>query len=225
MAFRTQYIMTIDTETASLTGEVYDVAYIIHTRDGKIVKSFSALVREIITNPDYMMGAYYARKSFSYYIPAIADRALTLLPWSEIVGNIREDALTFDVQTVAAYNLGFDRRVLRATHNTLGNRGAVFPKPVRQLDIWEFACRARMVKEKYKTVARREGWISEVGNIRTTAECAWRYVSGDYSFIESHVALSDAYIETQILADCFRAKTRVPYNIVTGNPWKLVNAR
>ena len=62
------------------------------------------------------------------------------------------------------------------------------------------------------------------GNILTNAECAYRFISGDLDFKESHTAAEDTTIEREILADCFRAKGPVPYNIITGQPWRLVNA-
>lgn len=225
MTFKTQHIMTIDTETARLNGGVYDFAFIVHTREGRMVESFAAVVLETATNPNDMMGAYYARKMFSHYLPMLARQQIPLMPWADIVSAIRSAVERHDVRTLAAYNLAFDRRVMRATHMALGYKGAIMPRPVRQLDIWEFACRSRLVLKKYKNLARAQGWVSEAGNIKTTAECAYRFVSGNLDFAESHTALEDARIETEILADCFRAKTSVPYGIITGQPWKLVNAK
>lgn len=67
------------------------------------------------------------------------------------------------------------------------------------------------------------GWVSPAGNIKTGAEFAHRYCSGDYSFIEDHTALSDARIETFIMAECFKLKKRVPYGKINGSPWRIVN--
>lgn len=225
MGFRTQHILTLDTETATLVGGVYDVAFAVHTRKGKVLESYSAVIREVATNPKAMMSAYYARKMFSHYLPMVADQKIPLVKWLDFVQTLREAVTRYDVKTVAAYNLAFDRRALRNTHHQLGNKGAILPYPIRQLDIWEFACRARLVLRKYKRLALAQGWVSDVGNIRTTAECAYRFVSGDLTFKESHTALEDVQIETEILADCFRAKGPVPYDIITGSPWKLVNQK
>ena len=41
-------------------------------------------------------------------------------------------------------------------------------------------------------------------------------------FIEDHTALSDAIIETQILASCFAQKKRIPYGKINAQPWRLV---
>jgi hypothetical protein len=128
-------IMTIDTETASLTGGVYDLAFVIHNKKGEIVNQFSAVVREIATDPGLMMGAYYAKKMFSEYIPRLADQHIPLLPWQEIVEEMQTAIERYNVQVIAAYNLKFDKRVIRATHRQLGGKGAIVPHKVQQLDI------------------------------------------------------------------------------------------
>jgi hypothetical protein len=218
-------IMTLDTETATLTGGVYDLAYVVHNKKGVIVERFNAVVRETATDADKMMGAYYAKKMFTHYLPMLADQSTPLMHWSAIVDALQSAIARHNVTVIAAYNLAFDRRVIRATHRHLGFKGAIVPKGVAQLDIWEYACRARLVLKKYKQLARAQGWVSEAGNIKTTAECAYRFTSGNHNFIEAHTALHDAEIESEILAACYAAKGPVPYNIVTGQPWKLVNAK
>ena len=67
------------------------------------------------------------------------------------------------------------------------------------------------------------GWVSPAGNIKTGAEFAHRYCSGDHSFIEDHTALSDARIEVEILAQCYAQKKIVPYGKINGSPWRIVN--
>jgi len=60
-------ILTLDTETADLTGNVYDVGYIIHDKNGAILTSYNALVEEIFTDAKKMMGSFYAKKLFTHY--------------------------------------------------------------------------------------------------------------------------------------------------------------
>jgi len=91
------------------------------------------------------------------------------------------------------------------------------------LDIWQFACETKLQQKQYANIARSLGWVSPAGNIKTGAEFAYRFVCGDYSFIEDHTALSDAQIEVAILAECFRQKKSVPYGVINASPWRLVN--
>lgn len=214
--------MVLDTETCDLKGHVYDVGYTITNKRGQILSEYNALVSEIFTDAEKMMGAFYARKMFSHYAPMLDAGDISLVPWADIVANIQSDVSVYNVNVLSAYNLGFDRRVMGQTNELLGN-GAIFQSPVKQLDIWQFACEAKLNTATYKQLANEQGWVSAAGNIRTGAEYAYRFCRGDWGFIEDHTALSDARIETAILADCFSAKKRVPYGIVNAQPWRIVN--
>ena len=217
-------IATIDTETVGLEGHVYDIGYCIHNKRGEIVAERNWLVEENFTNPKKMMGAFYAGKHFSHYARMLQDGEIRLTPWAEIVGIMRADFLAHGVDVVAAYNAGFDFRVLKQTHADLGGEGAILQNPVKILDIWQFACETKLSQKSYANIARSQGWVSPAGNIKTGAEFAHRYCSGDHSFIEDHTALSDARIEVAILAECFKQKRRVPYGIVNAQPWRIVNS-
>ena len=82
----------------------------------------------------------------------------------------------------------------------------------------------KLSQARYKEIARELGWVSAAGNIRTGAEYAYRFCSGDFGFIEDHTALSDAVIETEIMAACYACKKSVPYGIMNAQPWRIVNA-
>ena len=215
-------IMTFDTETADLSGNVYDFGCAIHNRKGEIVATYNALVRETFTDPDKMMGAFYARKLFTHYAPMLEAGEIKIVRWADIVERVRHLIDTYNVKTLAAYNLGFDMRVMRHTGSVLGSR-LLHRSDFKLLDIWQFACEARLAKKTYKKIAREQGWVSKAGNLRTGAEYAYRFCSGDFGFIEDHTALSDALIEVEILANCFRQKGKVPYGVYNQSPWRLVN--
>ena len=216
-------IMVLDTETCDLAGNVYDVGYTIANRKGEIVTQYNALVSEIFTDAEKMTGAFYAKKLFTHYAPMLDAGTIRLQSWADIVAQMQNDAETFGVNVLAAYNLGFYRRVMRQTNALLGN-GAILPK-MEMLDIWQFACETKLSTLTYKQIAKQNGWVSSAGNIRTGAEYAYRFCSGDHGFIEDHTALSDAIIETDILKACYASKKRVPYNIMNAQPWRIVNEK
>ena len=216
-------IATIDTETVGLEGHVYDIGYCIHNKRGDIALERNWLVEENFTDPAKMMGAFYAGKHFTHYARMLQDGEVRLTPWAEIVATMRADFLVHGVNVVAAYNAGFDFRVLAQTHRELAGEGKMLTDAVKVLDIWQFACETKLSQKAYANIARAMGWVSPAGNIKTGAEFAHRYCSGDHSFIEDHTALSDARIEVEILAECFRQKKRVPYGVVNASPWRIVN--
>ena len=222
MTIQRKIILVLDTECCDLAGNVYDVGYTIADRKGTILTRKNWLVEEVFTDPDKMMGAFYAKKLFSHYAPMLDAGTIGLAPWSKIVSEMQIDVDAFGVNVLAAYNLGFDRRVMRQTNERFG-LGPILPA-MDMLDIWQFACETKLSQARYKEIARSLGWVSAAGNIRTGAEYAYRFCSGDHGFIEDHTALSDAIIETKILADCYACKKSVPYGIVNAQPWRIVNA-
>jgi hypothetical protein len=223
MTIQQKIILVLDTETCDLQGHVYDVGYTIADRKGVILTRKNWLVEEVFTDPDKMMGAFYAKKLFSHYAPMLDAGTIGLAPWSKIVAEMQIDVDAFGVNVLAAYNLGFDRRVMRQTNARFG-LGPILP-PMEQLDIWQFACETKLSQKAYKRIAEENGWVSSAGNIKTGAEFAYRFCSGDFGFIEDHTALSDALIETKIMADCFATKRKIPYGIVNGSPWRIVNKK
>jgi len=215
-------ILVLDTETADFSGSVYDVGYTICDRKGNILITRNWLVKEIFTDADKMMGAFYAHKIFTHYASMLERGEIALTPWETIVERIRADIIDYSVNILAAYNLPFDVRVMRNTHKALGFTGKILPHSLDQLCIWQFVCEAKLNTRLYKDLARSQGWVSDAGNIRTGAEYAYRFCAGDWGFIEDHTALSDAIIETAILARCFASNKKIPYNKNSAMPWRIV---
>ena len=218
MTIKTKIFQTIDTETCGLKphNTVYDIGYTIHDKRGNIFAQRNWLVRDIITDADKMMGAFYAKKIFSYYIPALDSGKVKLADWSEIAAQMTADILTYGVDVIAAYNAGFDLAAIRATSQATGYTKAIVPHPVDRLCIWAAACQTLLNRPTYHRAAAAHGWISDAGNVRTTAEHTFRYLTGQPDFIESHTALDDALIETFILSQVFRQKKPIPYNDFSG---------
>ena len=217
--------LVLDTETADLTGAVYDVGYTIATKKGEILCERNWLVKEIFTDAKRMMGAFYAGKIFTHYAGMLERGEIRLTPWLDIVAQMNADAEAFGVTVICAYNAGFDFRVMKNTHEMLGNSGKVLSRGFEILDLWQFACETKLSQKQYRSIARENNWVSPKGNIKTGAEFAYRFITRDYQCIEDHTALSDARIETAILAECFKMKKRVPYGVINAQPWRIVNKK
>jgi hypothetical protein len=203
--------MLIDTETCTLQGPVYDLGYVIASRKGSILARRNWLVEEIFTDSNRMMGAFYAKKFFSHYANMLQTGLIKLTPWNTIIESMREDIASLGVSTVAAYNLPFDKNVIRNTGLKLGHLAPVFQHPVKQLCIWRFAKQAKCQTKTFKQFTREHGFLNARGYPSTSAEIVYRYLTGDWNFQEQHTALHDAEIELEILTRLFTAKQRIPY--------------
>lgn len=219
--------LLFDTETKGVDKKlIYDIGYVVCNRHGEpdIMRRF--LVREIITNPDLMRDAFYNRKIYSAYIPMLDASCSPLLAnWEDIIGTMRDDVLTHGVSIVSAYNLAFDVNAMRETSEYCNNTGAVFITPPARLCLWVWSCQQLFNTRLYREVAKNEGWISPAGNYRTTAEHAYRFLTGSFDYEEPHTALEDVAIERVILTRLFRKRKRIPYNEVRSDAWRLAQPR
>jgi len=221
MTIKKLCILTLDTETIGLEGHVYDIAYAIHDKKGNIQETKNYLIREIMTDGQKMTGAYYSKKTFTDYIPMLDSGDIKLINWQKMQKIFLNDLIDYNVDILAAYNLAFDSRALRETNTLLTGGKKFLENKIDLLDIWRFACLTILNQKAYKWLADANGWRSDAGNYRTTAEHAFRYISNQNDYIENHTALDDVIIEVGILAECYRQKKKVPYNDLSGSPWRL----
>ena len=230
--------MVTDTESTGLGSKafVFDLGYVISNRKGKIFQERNFLIREVLTNPRIMLGALYNKewrammggKIFHHYIPGLNDSTLKIYGWREALQIMRDDILTYDVNVFSAYNLPFDLGAMNKTHNMITEKSLDFSR-LDLLCLWEFACitvlRSRLYHDVAHKLGQDAGWITPANNVRTTAEKTYAFLSGDYGFIESHTALHDAKIETEILHRLLAKKTPIPYNILQGFSWRKAQRR
>jgi hypothetical protein len=239
MTIKEKKFLVADTEATGLGRKcrVYDLAYIIATRK-RIILERSFLIREIITNPREMLGAlnddywrqHFGGKIFSHYVHELDAGNLKLYPWRDIVETMRDDMRTHEVAVFSAYNLDFDKRALGYTQHAICDGGKILDYRPDMLCLWDFACQTVCRTPLYHEIAHRmglgSGWLTEKGNVRTTAEKVHAFLSGVHDFVESHTALADAQIETEILQRLLKLKKRIPYNNPdVSAPWRRAQFR
>lgn len=230
---KAKVFLIADGETTGLGGKAYlfDFAYVIATRK-KVLIERQFLIREVLTSPRIMLSAYTSKdwrdmmgkKLFTDYIPMLSRHETRLYNWADIVATMREDMLTYGVDVFSAYNLDFDMRAISTTQKYSGIGGKVLAYKPTLLCLWRFACDTLCNTPMYHRVARElgpaNGWITPANNVRTNAEKVYAFLTTDYNFVESHTALSDAQIETEILQRLLAKKKTIPYNVLDHMPWK-----
>lgn len=227
---RKKYFMVVDVETAGnfASPQVYDFGFAVCDKKGNIVQERSYVISEIFDNKKLMDTAYYAKK-IPQYIEGLENGTFTKTD----LRTAREDFLNlmeiYDIKTICAYNLMFDMKALKSTFSTLGYGAKFLPSQPRYtndnldlLCIWSFACEVLFTQKTYSKVAIANGWVSEAGNMKTNAECAHRYITKEYDFIEEHTGLADVRIECGILAKCIAQKQKHESGIIA-HPWRIPN--
>ena len=82
-------------------------------------------------------------------------------------------------------------------------RGKAYPL----FDLWGMSCEYLLNNDEYKRMCVDENWTTASGKyFKTSAETAYRFVSGDLNFDESHTALDDAIIESELFAEIVKKK-------------------
>ena len=68
-------------------------------------------------------------------------------------------------------------------------------------DIWGLSCEYILNNDDYKQMCVENQWQTESGKyFKTSAETAYRFVSGNMDFDEAHTAIDDADIESELFA-------------------------
>jgi hypothetical protein len=141
----------------------------------------------------------------------------------EIRKIMKDDIKNFHVRKICAYNMAFDKRALNNLVRYVSKSFLRwwFPFGVEFVCIWHCACQVLLNRKTYIEFAEKNGLISDCGNIKTSAECAYKYITDNIDFEESHTGLEDVKIEIEILRECFRQKKRMDKSINT-SCWRMV---
>jgi hypothetical protein len=222
---RKEICLVVDVETCGGFGRplVYDlgIAAVVR-RTGEIIESHSLVLDEIFYGESALMeSAYYAEK-IPFYHEGISNGAFRVVSVWEAWRIVRRMMEKHNITRVYAYNCAFDKNALNSTmkYHTANKCRNFFPYGTEFCDIWHMACQTVLSQKRYRKFAHAHGFVSEAGNLRTSAECAYAYLTGTPDYVEPHTGLEDVRIETEILSWVLRQKKRISEAIVH-NPWRI----
>lgn len=201
-------VAIIDTETTK-NNMVYDLGVaILNTSNGEIVDTMNAIVAETFGDVAAMRTAYYASK-IPQYLAAIDAGELEVLAFSDCFKRFGALLAAHGVRSVWAYNMAFDFKALNRTISELSNGfvGCFFPDDVKCYDLMSSAINLVGNTRRYQSWALKHGYVTPTGRARATAETMYRFVTSNDEFIEDHTALSDALVESDILAHLVTKKS------------------
>ena len=204
---RRRYFMVLDIETANSTeqGLAYDIGFAVVDRKGNIYESRSLMIAEMFYGEnDLMQSAYYAAKLPQYWEQLLnGEREMvSILTAKRIVARTMEK---YGITDVFAYNAHFDTSNLNTTirYLTKSKYRWFFPYGTKYHCIWHMACQTILTQKSFLRFAIENELTSASGNISTSAETAYKYISGNADFSEAHIGLEDVQIETKILVKCY----------------------
>lgn len=212
MKFPYDRVLVVDTETANTITEPlpYDISYtIIDINTKEVLSAHAFVVAEIYLDKDLMNTAYYAKK-IPLYERDLASGKRTLARLSTIQRIITAEMQMYNVEAVGAYNMNFDKRALNKDERliTSSKYRWFFPYGTEFFCIWAMACSSILRSKRFIQWAIDNACVSACGNIQTSAEVAYRYITKDIEFNEDHMGLEDVAIETEILFKILRSGMR-----------------
>lgn len=219
-----EMLLVVDTETCNSVEQPipYDIGYAICDRSGKIYLERSFVVAETFLDmKDVMQSAYYAEKIPQYW-EDIKNGKREMKTLRNIRKIIFEDMKKYNVKKVGAYNMGFDKRALNNVlrYTTKSFCRWFFPFGTEYFCIWSMACQTLLNTKTYIEFAEKNGLVSPSDNILTSAESAYKFLTKEVDFVESHTGLEDVKIEVAIMAKCYATHKKMDTKIYSAC-WRL----
>ena len=225
---RKKYFLVVDVETANdvLQPLVYDVGFLVGDKQGNIYEKYSFAVSEMFDYYKSLLDtAYYAEKLPQYFIEI--DNGERIKTSLYCIRKIMVDIMRkYNITEVYAYNCGFDRKALNLTQRyfTKSKYRWFFPFNTKFHCIWNMTCTTLFQQKSFREKAILQNWFSPSGkNFSTTAEIAYRYITGENDFTEQHKGLDDVIIEYQILLKCISQHKKIDKTI-NGLCWRKVQS-
>lgn len=194
-------IMIFDTETTSLNKPFcYNIGYVVYNTDEKeILLKKDFIVEQIWHNIPLFSSAYYADKR-PIYVNRMKSRKVKMEKFGYITREMYRTIKTYNIKLAFAYNSSFDEKVFEFNCDYFKVINPFDTVEIR--DIRGFVHNSIAFTKDFQTFCETHEQFTDNGNYSTTAETIYRYITKDNEFTEEHTALSDALIETEILAYC-----------------------
>jgi len=221
-------IMIFDTETVGTfnTPLVHDIGFVIVDKHFNIIHKDRFLVKELHKMGNWILKTsdFYSEYTKDY---ETARKTEKVLEWSEISASIAETIRTYKVTTISAYNLQFDYKAIKYTDDMFNKKRhlskVLDQKSKALLCIYNLACETILNTDEYRNFCEEHNYFTEKGNYKTSAEIAYRFITGETEYDEKHTALSDSEDEKQILEYiCTHVKKETLKYGLFYNCWKKV---
>lgn len=205
---RKNYYLVFDTETTNGFDDpiVYDIGGAIIDKKGNVYETFSFVIYETFCKmKDLMKVAYYADK-IPQYQEQINNGERKIVKYVTAKMHIKNLCNKYNVKAIMAHNARFDYLSTTTTQRYLTKSKYRYFLPYG-VELWDTLKMAQdtICKQKgYIEWATKNDYVTKFGKVRATAEILYRYISGNYDFIESHTGLEDVMIEKEIFVHCIK---------------------
>lgn len=214
---RKKKFLVIDVETANdtLYPLVYDIGYAVVDKEGNVYEQKSLIIRDIFCFEKELMKTAYYSKKIPKYLERISTHQSQVVDLLLARWIIKDTMEKYNIKTICAYNAFFDINALNTTlrYVTKSKYRWFFPYGMEINCIWNMACQLLYTQKRFADFAIQYDYFSPSGNLRTSAEIGFRYLTNETQFTEEHQGLQDVLIECQIMAKCYAQHKKVNKSI------------
>lgn len=208
-------IIVLDTETTGLDKPFcYDISWCVADTERKEIIDFKAcVVEQVWHNLPLFESAYYKEKR-TKYVDMMRRHDAIMDKWGYIMQKLARDIHKYGVTAVYAYNSDFDDKVIAYNCDWFKCNNPLENVPI--YDIWGYASEYITCKPAYKAFCETHERFTDTGNYKGSAEVVYQFITDTPDFIEEHMGLFDAEIETAILFHCIEqgASIDTSYRVV-----------
>lgn len=212
------YYVVLDTETCNgimvnnkldlSCSLVYDIGWAIVDKKGEVYEKRSFIIKDIFYDEKSLMKTAYYAKKIPMYLKEIKEKKRQVEKYFYVKKALKQDCKKYYIKAIIAHNAAFDVNAVNTTQRWLTKSRYRFFLPYG-IEIWDTLIMAQDTigqERGYKHFCERHGYMTKhkIPRPRLTAEILYKYITGDYDFIESHTGLEDVLIEKEIFAACMK---------------------
>lgn len=217
-----KYSIILDTETYGLFPDniVFDIAWAVCTKHN-IVKTENFLVKETYDSGKLLNLPFYGEAKTRKYSDMVST-GTKIQNWTDILKTLWSDLKEYSINSVYAYNSEFDCKAIEKTNQIIRKRPfSLFnAENCEVFDLWTIWCNAYQKHKGFWNFCKNNGFFTEKGNIRTSAEIALRFILEDTEYCEEHTALQDVLDEFKIFQKIHKMKKKRNMRAIS-MPFKL----
>lgn len=223
MARQKTYICILDCETTrqrKIKGileprHLFDLGFVIGDLHGNIVERHQYIVAENFISREL----YYANKK-NLYIDRLTDDKYPckFKKASQVIEELSKLLDKWNVKIVYAFNAMFDSKEVERLATLAGVENPLEKRKINCL--WTMACQVILNCDEYREFCFQNGFVSEKGNVKTSAETTYAFITSNPMFVEEHTALEDSHIEYDIFLEIRkRGKGKKFISDIIAMPW------
>lgn len=209
--------IVLDVEGYS-TCRPYDVGFKVTDKSGKTWEEWScAIMPSILENLDYKYRHTQcsdladANRMATCNIEEIMNdnsgKYVKIFSVEKFFNGLLSIISKYQIKRIWAYNCTFDKKALERLFGE--EKFSILTNLVEFCDIIPAILYSKLLCKDYVQFCKKNGFITDKGNVQTKAEVVWKYLSGNLDFSEAHTGLEDVQIETKILLEALN-ETKSP---------------